>query len=75
MKLPFIQSVEQAQSVYKTGKPAYVSGLKPLSNDEQELIKQQFPVGANRRLELYMSNGNQRSEMPEAKGRNFDFRV
>lgn len=74
MKLPFIQSVEQAQSVYKTGK-SYVNGLKPLSSDEQELIKQQFPVGANRKLELYMSNGNHRSEMPEAKGRNFDFRV
>jgi hypothetical protein len=74
MKLQNVQSVESAQSLYKSGKNG-LSNLKPLSSDEQALIHEQFPLGSNRRLELYMSNGNSRMEMPESKGRNFDFRV
>jgi len=74
MKLQNVQSVENAQSLYKSGKSG-LSNLKPLSSDEQALIHEQFPQGSNHRLELYMSNGNSRMEMPESKGRNFDFRV
>jgi len=74
MKFQNVQFVEMAQSLYKSGKNG-LSNLNLLSSDEQALIHEQFPLGSNRRLELYMSNGNSRMEMPESKGRNFDFRV
>lgn len=75
MKLNVIRSIEKAQALYKADKAVSLSNLSPLSRDEQSLIQEQFPQGANRKLELYLSNGNSRAEMPDAKGRNFDFRV
>lgn len=75
MKLNVIRSIENAHAIYKANKAVSSSNLSPLSREEQILIQKQFPQGANRRLELYLSNGNSRAEMPDAKGRNFDFRV
>ncbi|MGM0587474.1 MAG: hypothetical protein ACQETE_03585 [Bacteroidota bacterium] len=46
-----------------------------LSKDEQKMISDQFPKGSNKKLELYMSSGNQRTENPDARGNNFDYRV
>lgn len=75
MKLNTINTIENAQSLYKSDKGAQLSNLTPLSGDEQSLIQEQFPRGSNRRLELYMASGGTKVEVPEAKGRNFDFRV
>ncbi|TNE71805.1 hypothetical protein EP331_08490 [bacterium] len=75
MKLNVIRSIENAQAQYKTNKTMSLSNLSPLSSDEKMLIQEQFPYGANKKLELYLANGNSRMENPEAKGRNFDFRV
>lgn len=75
MKLNTINIIENAQSLYKGDKGAQLSKLTPLSSDEQSLIQEQFPRGLNRRLELYLSSGGTKVEVPEAKGRNFDFRV
>jgi hypothetical protein len=52
-----------------------LNGLKPLSIAEESMIQEKFPTGSNRRLELYMSSGLQRTEMPDAKGRHFDFTI
>jgi hypothetical protein len=52
-----------------------LNGLKPLSKAEESMIKEKFPTGANRRLELYLASGQQRMEIPDGKGRNFDFTV
>jgi hypothetical protein len=46
-----------------------------LSQDEQKMISDQFPKGSNKKLELYMSSGSQRTENPDARGNNFDYRV
>lgn len=75
MKLNTVKSLAQAQNVYQTSNFNSLSNLKPLSSAEENLIQEQFPQGQNKRLELYLSNGSSRMEIPEAKGRNLDFRI
>lgn len=52
-----------------------VQAQSNLSKAEQRMIADQFPKGSNKKLELYLSSGSSRTENPDARGNNLDFRV
>jgi hypothetical protein len=52
-----------------------LNGLKPLNRDEESMIKTEFPIGKNKKLELYLASGKVKTEVPGSKGQNLDFTV
>lgn len=77
-----LEKVNSFAKFYETGKtPASVSShnqsLKTSGLDEAEktMINKAFPESGNRSLNLYFSNGETRTEQPDARGNHIDFRI
>lgn len=74
MKLQNITLNPNATSEVK--KPLFgLNGMKSLSKAEDEMITKTFPKEQSLRLDLYLSSGTSKTEIPNAKGQKLDFRV
>ena len=46
-----------------------------LDDAEKSMINKAFPEAKNNALNLYLSDGNSRTEQPDSKGNHIDFRI
>ena len=75
MKLEQLQGIKQINKLTKLTGTIQSKNLKPLSSEEQSMIEDKFPTGRAAKLDLYISSGQSRTEIPGSKGLNFDFKI
>jgi hypothetical protein len=51
------------------------SKINNLTQDELNMIHKEFPKSSGVKLDLYMSTGKAKTENPNAKGGNIDFKI
>jgi len=49
--------------------------MNNLTQDEAKMIHKAFPKSSGTKLDLYMSTGQTKTEQPNAKGGNIDFKI
>lgn len=77
MKLHGVNSFEKLYNKPKTGNIRSTQSenrVRQLSQSEEHMINNQFPVKKSSRLEYYMSSGKTKVQHPSAKGANIDFK-
>jgi len=77
MKLHGVNTFEKIYNKPQTGNVRSSNSenrVRQLSQPEEHMIRNQFPVKKNSRLEYYMSSGKTKVQHPSAKGGNIDFK-